>query len=237
MPAPSHLSQMEGATLGCYLDDHAYGAAFREDHLYPMTAAIWSIPPRRVADYPAQAFTRFCENHGLLKIAGRPVRRTVVGGSREHVKKLIAPVADRLLLNAGVRRVTREADGVNVNGPAGRDVSIMSSSRRMPIRRSPCSPIRATTRNGSFPASPMAATKPFCMATPRDAEASVGVVELELILHPTPAPLSVTYWMNRLQGVPEETPLFVTLNPAVPPVKNSFTGALFTNIRSSRCGR
>jgi predicted NAD/FAD-binding protein len=31
------------------------------------------------------------------------------------------------------------------------------------------------------------------------------------------APLSVTYWMNRLQGLPEETPLFVTLNPAVPP--------------------
>src|SRR5437762_8544051 len=25
--------------------------------------------------------------------------------------------------------------------------------------------------------------------------------------------LSVTYWMNLLQGIPNETPLFVTLNP------------------------
>ncbi len=49
---------------------NAYGAAFREDHLYPMTAAIWSIPARQVADYPAQAFTRFCENHGLAQDHG-----------------------------------------------------------------------------------------------------------------------------------------------------------------------
>ncbi len=40
------------------------------------------------------------------------------------------------------------------------------------------------------------------------------------------APLSVTYWMNRLQGVPEETPLFVTLNPAVPPREELDSSAL-----------
>jgi predicted NAD/FAD-binding protein len=28
--------------------------------------------------------------------------------------------------------------------------------------------------------------------------------------------LSVTYWMNLLQGIPDETPLFVTLNPKAP---------------------
>jgi predicted NAD/FAD-binding protein len=29
--------------------------------------------------------------------------------------------------------------------------------------------------------------------------------------------LCVTYWMNRLQDLPRETPLFVTLNPVTPP--------------------
>ncbi len=32
-----------------------------------------------------------------------------------------------------------------------------------------------------------------------------------------PDALCVTYWMNRLQGIPDATPLFVTLNPIVPP--------------------
>jgi predicted NAD/FAD-binding protein len=31
------------------------------------------------------------------------------------------------------------------------------------------------------------------------------------------APVSVTYWMNRLQSIPEATPRFVTLNPVVEP--------------------
>jgi len=216
--APSHLSQMEGATLGCYLDDHAYGAAFREDHLYPMTAAIWSIPARRVADYPAQAFTRFCENHGLLKIAGRPVWRTVVGGSREYVKKLIAPVADRLLLNAGVRRVTREADGVNVewSGGARRFDHVVIASHADQALAMLADPSDDEKRILS------------CFPYGRNETILHGDASLmpklrsvwsswNYLASDAEAPLSVTYWMNRLQGVPEETPLFVTLNPAVPP--------------------
>ncbi len=117
--APGHLARMEGVTLGDYLDAHDYGAAFREDHLYPMAAAIWSLPARQVAHYPAAAFTRFCDNHGLLKITGRPVWRTVVGGSRNYVEKLLAPVADRLTLNAPVTRVTRDDDGVTIEWPGG----------------------------------------------------------------------------------------------------------------------
>jgi predicted NAD/FAD-binding protein len=33
--------------------------------------------------------------------------------------------------------------------------------------------------------------------------------------------LSVTYWMNRLQGIPDDTPLFVTLNPLREPAEGS----------------
>ena len=40
---------------------------------------------REIGDYPAAAFIRFCENHGLLKLSGRPVWRTVEGGSRSYV--------------------------------------------------------------------------------------------------------------------------------------------------------
>jgi predicted NAD/FAD-binding protein len=34
----------------------------------------------------------------------------------------------------------------------------------------------------------------------------------------------VTYWMNRLQKIPGDKPLFVTLNPTVPPAKDKTFG-------------
>ncbi len=216
--APGHIEKMAGVTLGDYLDAHGYGAPFREDHLYPMAAAIWSLPARQVADYPAQSFTRFCENHGLLKITGRPLWRTVVGGSREYVKKLIAPVQERLLLNSPVKRITRDPDGVLVewDGGAQRFDHVVIAAHADQALRLLGDPSEEEERLLS------------CFRYSRN----------ETILHADPslmpklrsiwsswnylaagpdAPLSVTYWMNRLQGLPESTPLFVTLNPAAPP--------------------
>lgn len=216
--APGHIDKMEGVTLGDYLDAQGYGAPFREDHLYPMAAAIWSLPARQVADYPAKSFTRFCENHGLLKIAGRPLWRTVVGGSREYVKKLVAPVQDRLLLGAPVRSITRDTDGVLVewrDGAQRFDQVVVATHADQALR---------------------------LIADPSDEERrllSCFRYSLnETILHGDPAlmpklrsiwsswnylaagpeaPLSVTYWMNRLQGLPGSTPLFVTLNASASP--------------------
>ncbi|MDE2501589.1 MAG: FAD-dependent oxidoreductase, partial [Burkholderiales bacterium] len=73
-----------------YLDRGGYGRAFRDDHLYPMAAAIWSTPAAEIGRYPAQAFVRFCENHDLLKVGRRSTWRTVVGGSRAYVQRLAA---------------------------------------------------------------------------------------------------------------------------------------------------
>ena len=57
--------------LGEYLASRGYSDAFRDDHLLPMAAAIWSASPGKVADYPTEAFLRFCENHHLLQVSGR----------------------------------------------------------------------------------------------------------------------------------------------------------------------
>jgi len=216
--APRDLSLMDLASLGDYLNAHAYGEAFREDHLYPMAAAIWSIPARRVADYPAQAFTRFCENHGLLKITGRPVWRTVAGGSREYVKKLLAPVADRLLLNAGVRRVRRESDGVSVEWLGGAQhfdhvVIAAHADQALAMLADPSGDEKRIL--SCFPYGrneTILHSDDSLMPKLRSVWSSWNYLSSD-----AEGLLSVTYWMNRLQGLPEETPLFVTLNPAVPP--------------------
>src|SRR5690606_11612972 len=69
--------------------------------------------------YPACAFVRFFENHGLLKLKGRPKWRTVEGGSRAYVEKLTAAYADRVRLNAGAASVKRDAAGAWVRDVHG----------------------------------------------------------------------------------------------------------------------
>ena len=80
------LATLGDISLAEYLARGGYGEAFIGDHLYPMAAAIWSTPAADIGDYPAAAFIRFCENHGLLRLTGRPVWRTVRGGSRQYVR-------------------------------------------------------------------------------------------------------------------------------------------------------
>jgi predicted NAD/FAD-binding protein len=80
--APRNVAALGMITLDEYLDAAGYGDGFRNDHLYPMAAAIWSTPAANIGAYPAASFIRFCQTHGLLKLVGRPIWRTVAGGSR-----------------------------------------------------------------------------------------------------------------------------------------------------------
>ncbi len=216
--APGHLAKMEGMTLGDYLDANAYGEAFRDDHLYPMAAAIWSIPARQAAHYPAQAFTRFCENHGLLKIAGRPVWRTVQGGSREYVKKLLAPVADRLILNAPVTRVTRDDSGVTVEWPGGAQrfdhvVIAAHADQALAMLADPTEDEKRLLSCFSYGRNETILHGDPALMPKRRAVWSAW----NYLSQGPDAELCVTYWMNRLQPLPPQTPLFVTLNAPVAP--------------------
>lgn len=216
--APRQLAQMDNLTLGDYLDANAYGQAFREDHLYPMAAAIWSIPARQAAQYPAKAFTRFCDNHGLLKIAGRPVWRTVEGGSREYVKKLLAPVANGLVLNAPVTRVTRDDDGVTVEWRTGarrfdQVVIAAHADQALAMLADPTDDEKRLLSCFPYSRNETILHGDDALMPKRRAIWS----SWNYLSHDPEAGLCVTYWMNRLQALPEEKPLFVTLNATVPP--------------------
>jgi predicted NAD/FAD-binding protein len=214
--APRDLPSLGDESLETYLDRRRIGRAFREDHLYPMAAAIWSTPAAKVGDYPAAAFLRFCENHGLLRLLGRPVWRTVVGGSREYVRRLTAPFADHIVKGSAVRAIVRDAGGVEVFDETGKrqfDHVVIATHADQALR---------------------------LMATPTDEERRIlsafRYSSNETFLHgderlmPSRRTawtawnylsdadgldrrLSVTYWMNRLQPLGDAPDLFVTLNP------------------------
>ena len=198
-------------TLGEYLKRQGFSEAFRDDHLLPMAAAIWSSPAHTLMDYPAEAFIRFCGNHGLLKLVDRPMWRTVEGGSRVYVEQLARAIAD-IRLGAGVRAVQRTGDGVLVQDDRGRaerfDHVIIGAhaNQALAMLAEPSDQEKETLGAIKYSRNlTVLHTDSDLMPRRRRAWASwnyIGVGD----------GLCVTYWMNRLQGLPGQD-LFVTLNP------------------------
>lgn len=108
-------------TVGQYLADGRYSRAFAENYLLPMGAAIWSCPGESFAEFPIRFILEFYRHHGLLSLTDRPVWRTVVGGSKCYVNKLIEPFRDRIRCSCPVLRVTRLGDCVVVIHTAGEE--------------------------------------------------------------------------------------------------------------------
>ena len=215
--APRDLAHLGDESLAAYLDRGGYGRAFREDHLYPMAAAIWSTPSADVGAHPAAAFIRFCENHGLLRLTGRPVWRTVVGGSREYVARLTSSFRDRILTGTPVTAIHRDGAGVEiVDGRGGRRrfdhvVVATHADRALALLAAPSRDERRVL--GAFRYSTNRAvlhTDADLMPRRRRAWASWNYLS---DVDGTDRRLSVTYWMNRLQPLGPAPDLFVTLNP------------------------
>lgn len=103
-----------GYTLEDFLEAGRYSTQFKEWYLVPMGAAIWSADPSDFVKFPAAAFIRFFDNHGLLGIRDRPQWRTVVGGSIQYVSAITTTLGERVRLATPVTSLTRVAEGVIV---------------------------------------------------------------------------------------------------------------------------
>lgn len=218
--APNDLDNLtkSGMTLGAYLSANRYGDAFRDDHLLPMAAAIWSMPTSNVLDYPAHAFIRFQENHGLLKLTDRPLWRTVSGGSRAYVDKLAAPFADRIRKGVGVVSVERQAGDVVLQASTGErlrfDQVVIATHADQALALLATPTPEETRLLGAFGYSTNDAIlhgDERLMPKRRSAWASWNYIGGDQQNGSTD--LTVTYWMNNLQALPKDRPLFVTLNP------------------------
>ena len=219
--APRDVAKLGLATLGQYLDQNGYGEAFRQDHLYPMAAAVWSLPAKMVAEYPAAAFMNFCQNHGLLKINDRPLWRTVDGGARVYVEALCAPFKDKLRLGSPVRSIRRELGGVFIRSAHGGEEKFdqvvigAHADQALAMLSDPTSDERRILSAFHYSRNE-AVLHEDASLMPRRRKVWSSWNYAASRADPS-APVSVTYWMNRLQTIPNETPRFVTLNPIFEP--------------------
>ena len=217
--APAHLQGLErsGQTLGEFLTDQGYGVALAEDHLLPMSAAIWSTPELAMRDYPAAAFVRFFMNHGLLQIRRRPIWRTVTGGSRTYVNRLAASMRATIRMNAGALAVERKAVGVTVVSTGGTretfDQVVIATHADQALALLAAPSLEERSILGSFRYS-----SNLCM-THRDVKlmprrrAAWSSWNVTRECNDRQERVCVTYWMNRLQALNIPEDIFVTLNP------------------------
>jgi predicted NAD/FAD-binding protein len=225
-PALLQRPGADAVTLGQYVDSERYSHAFVYNHLLPMAAAIWSTAARDMRDHPAAAFIRFCTNHGLMQLDGRPQWRTVQGGSREYVRRLTATFADRIRLDARIRSIRRSPRGVIVNhenGVAERFDHVVIATHADQALRLLGDPGPEERRLlGAFKYTKNTAvlhSDPALMPRRRRVWSSWNY--LSRPGEDGSSRVSVSYWMNRLQNLDPRVPLFVTLNPHRDPADQS----------------
>lgn len=211
-------------SLGEYLDRNRYGRTFRQDYLLPMAAAIWSCPTEQMLSYPFHTFARFCLNHGLLQVADRPTWMTVAGGSRVYVETLAGAVRDRggrIRLNTPVTAIRRRADDVLIESADGTEyfdqlILACHSDQALALLGDDATPAERTqlARIRYQPNRAVLHTDASLLpAVPKAWSAWNYAAPGKLAPVAGSQPVSVSYLLNKLQPLPTETPVIVTLNP------------------------
>ncbi len=219
-------------TLGAYVAARGFGQRLLTDHLIPMTAAIWSMPAASTLDFPLPSFMRFCLNHGLLQLRDRPAWRTVTGGSRNYVQRLLADCPRlNLRLNQPVQRVMRLEQGVQIMTESGPElfdqvVFAVHGAQILPLLTNPSGREQAVLSAFRTQANQAILHHDARLMPRRRLAWAAWNVLAPYQKQPTPPNtdtaegVCVTYWMNRLQNLATPAnmpPVLVTLNPVVPP--------------------
>lgn len=217
------LADDPNMTIRDLLDRLGTGDWFRDYYILPFSGAIWSTPTEDILDFPAKAMLMFFENHGLLDPAGNHKWYTVDGGSTQYVERLKGSMSSRgvdIRLSAGVDAVRRTPVGVEVKTRGGdwegfdevvfathSDTTLDLLSDATGIERVALSAIRYTDNDVVLHADDSLMPKrKAAWASWVYTEARGQVADR----------IGVTYWMNSLQPIPKNDPMFVTLNPTRP---------------------
>ena len=209
----------ESLTIGQFLKRLKTGDWFRDYYLLPLSGAIWSTPTEKILDFPAYAMLQFFKNHALLSRSGQHQWYTVKGGSREYVSRLENALVQNqveIRLNTPVASVTRHTANIAIktysSEPQTFDevvfathsddtLAILSDPSKMEERS--LASIKYQNNDVVLHADVSVMPKLYkCWSswvyTERE-DKSTDKIDL-------------TYWMNSLQPIPLNDPLFVTLN-------------------------
>ena len=203
--------------LSGFLERHQLSTEFRNWYLLPMLGCIWSCPTDQMLQFPVATMIRFCHNHGLLQMTNRPQWWTVKGGARQYVEKIVSHIRDKRLNNP-VQRVMRDALGVNltVNGQTERfDKVILASHSDQSLNLLGDASSQERAVLGAIRYQPNRAvlhTDTSVLPKKRRAWAAWNY-ERAADVRQDASQVCLHYLINKLQPLPFDTPVVVSLNP------------------------
>lgn len=202
-------------SVGEFLVRNRLGRRFVDQYLVPMASAIWSSRPNEIESFPAHFLIGFFNNHGLMQLRDRPEWRTIVGGSRQYVQKLLEPLRDRVRLGVSVSSVRRENQQVIIETSSSEesyDHVVLATHADQSLRLLvDAGPIEKAILS-QFPYQDNRAvlhTDIRQLPSKRQAWASWNY----RVHWDVSEPATVTYDLNRLQNLGLSQPLLLTLNP------------------------
>ena len=208
-----------GLTIREFLRELGTGDWFRDRYLLPFSGAIWSTPCEGVLDFPAQALVTFFRNHSLMSNSGHHQWFTVQGGSVEYVRRLSTLLETQgvaIRLGAKVQAVRRNPDPqVKLHGADWHAfdevVFACHSDQALAALADPTEAERAALSAVAYqPNEAVLHCDARVMPKRRKCWSSWVYVEPK---GPKPERIALSYWMNSLQPIPQDDPMFVTLNP------------------------
>jgi predicted NAD/FAD-binding protein len=209
---------LPSGTLGEFLAAEPYSPWLASRYLLPMAGLIWSCSPKKAMDYPADKFMRFFDSHSLFTATQQPTWHTVVGGSHQYVKTLLTRFSGQVRLRTPVASIARADDGVTLRLDDGsterfdRAVCAAHSDQALRLLSDADGEERAVLGGIPYNASRCVLhTDISFLPRRRAAWASWNYLNADDEVHDRP--ISGSYWMNRLQGIPGPTQYVVTLNP------------------------
>ena len=209
-------------SIGAYLSRNGYSQAFQKNYLLPMTAAVWSTPPDKCAlDFPAVTLVQFLWNHFLLQVSDRPNWLTIRNGSQQYIETIMAKISpERVHLASPVKQVKQQSGKVKIS-VQGREhefdhvIIATHADTALEILGANASDMeRRILQNFECTSNQVIlhSDKTF-MPQRRKAWASWNYLAESRT--DQDMQVSLTYYMNKLQHLPENQlgPVLVTMNP------------------------
>jgi predicted NAD/FAD-binding protein len=205
-----------------FLQTHKFSAEFRDWYLLPMLGCIWSCPTSQMLQFPVATMVRFCHNHGLLQVNDRPQWWTVAGGAKHYVEKIIANIADKRL-NTPVHSIARDSRGVHIVTNADTErfdkvIIATHSDQALAMLEQPSQAERQALSAISYQANTaMLHTDASVLPQRKAAWAAWNYERVQPDpSQPDTSNVCLHYLINKLQPIPFEQPVIVSLNPTKP---------------------
>jgi predicted NAD/FAD-binding protein len=206
----------ERMTYGEFLRAEGFDRYFVAHYAVPVVSCVWSAGRETSLRYPARYLFRFLDNHGMLRLSGSPQWYTVVGGSRDYVDRLVRMLPDVRASHA-VTDVTRYAQGVDIRDVTGevthvdRVVIATHADQALNLLTDP-SDVESDTLKAFTYSRNVTSLHTDSSVLPDATRARASWNYRMASCDDGDRPATVTYWMNRLQGLSADRDFLVTLN-------------------------